>query len=814
MQELSLYEFRFAGDKSGYDRLFPLMEEIYMMRARGLKGLGPTQLEKLFEVIQDMVEQVVVLKDGSVYMKYVGNPSGSNQTTEDNCIGALIMHFYLFIKLYLYYKHEVPTLEIILETALVNIYGDDDLGGYHWRVFTEDLEDFTKKFKEMYYSVHLEFGMTVKFLEIEVGGKVKDVREGGILSFLGSRPLLIDGFYYPKPDCSHLAASLITFIGDDSLTSIVSKIRAAVDLTYCIKEEDEESRHVYEFSLQMAQHYSGHPDIELADQLFLDELLIGDYNPRGLMTGYEGRNFHSPPSVSKLKWEVIFSPPQLEGGWHKKFILEGRMSKQKQLVNVRGQERRLRLENEKKGKHIAQLEARIHQMKSNNGQVSEFEASMACKDFVMDLVNPEGSRDLKWPDQYSENTSTYKAVNNFFLPVALNSHGNFPAGSFYLEAHPELNDTILYLSEFDGTSEQRTVHGQIASGNSSNNFGFYTSEFRPVETAIRNDTYHIAMEVMDEFGTPQIPRFASPETANVASSGFWYLPCVTGGGNTMRVAWSNVGGPFDYTLRQVSSDGTVLATVSGTGASLGGGIANIVLATSLDDLYSFKVEFEVTNQTSDEAVLGLEALCSYKLNHLKMINEPLQDQTQLGRDIEKYRVVAQSLLATYVGSELTNAGDVAALMYRGGVPAQFSRLATYSDIAEHPDAYEGKLKDGTYTYWEGQDAVDYSFRSIFAKNDYRRPYHVVSGLYVGDPTSGVINNANFIRVRVITVVEFTSRSQVYSSGPSPVCPELIVLSARVLAGVPNAMENGKHMAKLKQIAGGVGRFLKKTGTGS
>lgn len=176
------------------------------------------------------------------------------------------------------------------------------------------------------------------------------------------------------------------------------------------------------------------------------------------------------------------------------------------------------------------------------------------------------------------------------------------------------------------------------------------------------------------------------------------------------------------------------------------------------------------------------------------------------QDVEKYRVTAMSAWCQYQGSTLTDGGDAAMVLYRGGRPASMNAVWDYDTISEHPHSYSGKVKDGLYGYWEPQDTKDMHFRQTNAINAYERPYLVMSGTYSGDPGTGAINSPeSILRMRVFCAYEYTSPSQLFNSLPSPVCPELIRLAALALCGEMNVMENGKHLNRLKKIVSKVGK---------
>merc|ERR1711916_50753 len=145
-----------------------------------------------------------------------------------------------------------------------------------------------------------------------------------------------------------------------------------------------------------------------------------------------------------------------------------------------------------------------------------------------------------------------------------------------------------------------------------------------------------------------------------------------------------------------------------------------------------------------------------------------------------------------MGSEvLTAAGQVSGLLYRGGEPSFNSGVSSYSEIARHKDSYNGMLLQGQYNSWEPQDTTDIAFRVPGRVFDTSKPMILCSGVF-----SGTTIPENCLRLRVTTVIEFTSRSQMFEVQPSPVHPDWIEMANTVLAQAPNSMENGHHKKKL------------------
>jgi hypothetical protein len=195
--------------------------------------------------------------------------------------------FYFLIRLFQHYHQRVPTYEEVVELAEAALYGDDNLVGLKSSYFNTTAEDLGETLEWLYPEVYAEFGMPVKFLEIEIGfGPPKCITEGGKLEFLGSRPVKTGLGILPKPNCQHLASSLTSSLKCDTLESSVSKIRAAVDLTQVLKDVDEECDVVFNFCVDAAKTLL-HEELTPSDRSFCLLLKNGLYDPIGLATGLE-----------------------------------------------------------------------------------------------------------------------------------------------------------------------------------------------------------------------------------------------------------------------------------------------------------------------------------------------------------------------------------------------------------------------------------------------------------------------------------------------------------------------------------------------
>jgi hypothetical protein len=484
-----------------------------------------------------------------------------------------------------------------------------------------------------------------------------------------------------------------------------------------------------------------------------------------------------------------------------------------------------------KNKEINDLQLRIHQLKN---QLQAGSSGQGCdpvetlKSMTMAVIDPESVGGFRYPDTFSEGTSVYKAKGTFFLPVLPSTAGNvlrYPAGSFYCECRPELDDTILYLDEIDATNEAFHVNMSWSSTQDSHYYGMYDGRTRVRDsgtTTSAGQTFGLVLNALGPAGELQDPIYLDSTEASAA--GYYYNPCISARNATdgissakCSIRLSDNGGTIDVdmTLRQVDQDGTVLASNTVNAIAAGTYTPTIsALASSSSARGSWRLEIEIVSSSGNSVFWNVSwARADYWADILVMRRHALPKLSVIRSDFEKFRVTAQSLLVTYEGSTLTNAGFISSILYRGGHPASLAGVYDYSSIAEHPISYDGALRDGTYGYWEPMDWTDMAFRCPMVPDmDKEYPYLVTSGLYNGDASSGTIDQTNILRCKVILQIEFTSSAQTYDIKPSPVCPEILADVALITSGVPNVMENGKHLQKLKAIASKAGKVARALGS--
>jgi uncharacterized protein YfbU (UPF0304 family) len=142
-----------SSDISGWDRSIPVMDDWYNIRNKFLK-CPKFDLKLRDFVTLNTVRSFVVDEDGVVFETCIGNRSGSNNTTTDNCGCHIIIMFYMLIRLFYIKNGVLPTYEQCF-AQMVNVMGDDNLSGLDEEFCVPGMKQFIK-------DTYAEFGLLVK----------------------------------------------------------------------------------------------------------------------------------------------------------------------------------------------------------------------------------------------------------------------------------------------------------------------------------------------------------------------------------------------------------------------------------------------------------------------------------------------------------------------------------------------------------------------------------------------------------------------------------------------------------------------------
>jgi len=117
-QELLVNPTFFWYDVKGWDRLLPIMRDIYRIRNKWV----PARFDGLKTWVTDNTcESHILVPGGQVLRKEIGNNSGSGSTTNDNIIGHTLILDYALLNFFDGDRKQV-------ERVVARLFGDDDIG--------------------------------------------------------------------------------------------------------------------------------------------------------------------------------------------------------------------------------------------------------------------------------------------------------------------------------------------------------------------------------------------------------------------------------------------------------------------------------------------------------------------------------------------------------------------------------------------------------------------------------------------------------------------------------------------------------------
>lgn len=166
-------------------------------------------------------------------------------------------------------------------------------------------------------------------------------------------------------------------------------------------------------------------------------------------------------------------------------------------------------------------------------------------------------------------------------------------------------------------------------------------------------------------------------------------------------------------------------------------------------------------------------------------------------NINQAIVVAQSMLCTFEGATLSNGGVIAAARLPGDTQIGITNNASntwdgiYNYLASLPyHNYDGPVKTGAYAWYLGDDERDYFYNPAGQLFNLDKPYLV--SFFTTDDTT----DANVVRIKVVTIVQFTTGNTVYSQSPSPYAADNALMHY-MLSNIPGAFSNAGHMDGLR-----------------
>jgi len=445
--------------------------------------------------------------------------------------------------------------------------------------------------------------------------------------------------------------------------------------------------------------------------------------------------------------------------------------------------------------------------------------------YLMTLVDPENNVGVRYPDELPKATAVFRGLINHNAYVFPTNNGVETDGTYLSVLSPTLINplTEYCLEPFPGGGPGGAFANPdivAAVATADDHSGVFPLEEDSATVSTSCDEMWVqpgaTMNLKAQFAWRD-QDFASPMFRGIRTdnSTFYGFPAHDSGAlgdagvvlNFVQPITTS-GSPFEVyavTKTNIQQLSTVTAP---TGGALSIGLQSILYSIDPADYQSLFTDgyvglpgigFRLKNITTRPVCLS-----SYAIHHSsgsttqdlvpRFRGVSLPDEATYASTIDQYRVVSASNWMEYDGSDLKNGGQVASIMYRGGQSPMENGLYNYQSVAEGPDAYAGKLEEGTYTFWAPNSDNDMLMRSLNPHNRWEFPFIVNAGV-VSEP-----DQLNPIRYRIALNYEAVSTAQFYAFQKPIPHPEWIDEAAMVLRRYPCTMANGRHWDWIKSVA--------------
>lgn len=458
---------------------------------------------------------------------------------------------------------------------------------------------------------------------------------------------------------------------------------------------------------------------------------------------------------------------------------------------------------------------RMGKMRNNSGyaetreKIGAFSSKTCDNPYAATLLDPEMAL-YRIPDEYAKDTAFYHSIQ--VIDIVTPQVTGADAGRFYLFATPRLGGTNTVLEYKVYVTEPSLVDW----GPSFAEAGDYASLANGTDPRIDDNMLTLLGSPAQEAvftaaggQSPSIPLGTAPVSS---FSGGLDIPLdpVTGVFTMPQGLW-DIYGVYNVTF-----------TVSPTAVSLvlAGGGSTIIGSKIYSGAYSTAVPVTIPWWARVECAIGATLDYSITFTGATVTTNNAGNQVVFCRApnilaesnlndyglVKAIRPVSMSVLATYIGETLHDGGQLAAaLVPPGSLPTNIINSVSsapapgvfqnWENLSRLPGAYSGRLKEGSYCFWEPFDRSHRNFYEPSKVPTVDYPILALSGQY---QSSASVQGQAVMRVLIVTNFEYTTASTLIVTEQSPVAVEWINGAAVLLANLPHATSNPEHRSFIEK----------------
>jgi len=457
-------------------------------------------------------------------------------------------------------------------------------------------------------------------------------------------------------------------------------------------------------------------------------------------------------------------------------------------------------------------------LKKNMGKYSNLLSKTEQNLYLKTIVDPERYTGVRYPDDFGRKTAVVNSILNHDCYVFPTDNQVEPAGTYLNVLTPSLTEPLLEytMESLGGITTSYRVRGLL----NKQDLNYGLTPIDETRSAICTDSGMFVLSA----GSWNVKAPWFTDAAGVTSNAFTLFRGENGGlgifygfpvmmdlddGAMTITLVADV--PFTATglsttvFAEIVSEfgalqaafnttaGSPVATVTITASGIGTNFDN-VLTISPNGLFrvaglpgmgvrliNLGSAISLSSVSWSLAPATLTAIPTFAVVNLPDVDTYLQK-------VDQYRVISSSVWLEYQGADLTNGGQAAAIMFRGGRPYSYNGLWEFDKVAETPGGYQGALKIGSYSFWIPASISDTLMRQINNFDRWDSPYIVNVGLVASPDLPHVL------RMRVPMNFELMSTAQFFTYACSEVHPDWIRATALVTRDIPTSMENPQHLA--------------------